>query len=228
MHPPYEIPPAVAARLVERRGRIHPFASIDPRRTALLVIDMQNAFCAPGMALHVPSAREVVDNINILAATARDVGATVVWLQMTVPTMADWPVFLDQLLAPEHGQRVQEELEPGSVGHALWPSLQVDTERDLFLRKRRFSALVQGSSDLGAELARRGMDTVVIAGTLTNVCCESTARDAAMLDYRVFMVADANAARTDADHATSLTNILQVFGDVRTTAEMVALLRRAD
>ena len=69
-----------------------------------------------------------------------------------------------------------------------------------------------------------GIDTVLVAGTKTNVCCESTARDAMMRDYKVVMVSDANGARYDEDHLAGLTSFFQSFGDVRTTEEVIGVL----
>jgi len=224
MHP-YRIPDALAERLMTRRGRLHPFESLDPLRTALVVIDMQDAFCVPGMPLEVPAARGIADNINALAHAVREAGGIVVWVSMTVPTLADWPVYLEQMLAPDLARDVQRSLQPGMPGHALWHGMAVDADKDLMLPKSRFSAFLPGSSDLAQRLRQRDIDTVLIAGTLTNVCCESSARDAAMQDFRVTMVSDANAARADTDHAVALDMFLQAFGDVRTTAEALALVR---
>ena len=81
-----------------------------------------------------------------------------------------------------------------------------------------------GNDLLGQLLAERGIDTVLITGTVTNVCCESSARDAATLGYRVVMVADANSARRDEDHNATLYTVYRTFGDVRTTDDVVALL----
>ena len=97
--------------------------------------------------------------------------------------------------------------------------------RDLFVTKNRYSAFLPTSSDLARQLRARGIDTVVIVGTLTNVCCESSARDAAMLDFRTFMISDANAARTDDEHLATLVTFIQTFGDVRSSDEMVGLLQ---
>jgi len=69
---------------------------------------------------------------------------------------------------------------------------------------------------------------VLVAGTLTNVCCESTARDAMMLDYRVVMVSDCNATLSDETHANSLNNFVVYFGDVMTTDETLSRLVPAD
>ena len=73
----------------------------------------------------------------------------------------------------------------------------------------------------------RHIESVMIVGTLTNVCCESSARDAAMMDFRTFMISDANAAVTDEAHQTTLVNFIQTFGDVRGTDEMIGMLQAA-
>ena len=75
-----------------------------------------------------------------------------------------------------------------------------------------------------ARLDERRIDTVLIAGTVANVCCESSARDASTLGYRVIMVADANAAVRDEDLNATLHTIYRSFGDVRPAAEVLALL----
>ncbi len=91
---------------------------------------------------------------------------------------------------------------------------------DLKVEKNRFSAFIQGSSDLDKLLKERGIDTVLVTGTVTNTCCESTARDAMMLNYKTVMVSDANAAATDDEHNATLANILRIFGDVMSTDEV--------
>jgi ureidoacrylate peracid hydrolase len=112
---------------------------------------------------------------------------------------------------------------PGAHGYEYYAELDIRPE-DLTVIKRRYSAFVQGSSDLDAILRARGIDTVVVVGTLTNVCCESTARDAMMLNYRLVFVSDGNAALSDAEHNAALTTVLRVFGDVASTDEVTALL----
>ena len=85
-----------------------------------------------------------------------------------------------------------------------------------------------GDDHLDAFLRARGIDTLIITGCLTDVCCESTARDAMMLNYRAIIVTDANAADTDADadHNAALTAFYTTFGDVMPTEMLVDLLGR--
>jgi ureidoacrylate peracid hydrolase len=223
MHPT-QFPAHVIDRIVERRGRLHGFESIDTARTALVIVDMQNVFCAPGAPVEVPQARDIVPNINRLARATREAGGLVVWVQMTMKSREEWALVLDNLLSAETGERVLAAIKPGSEGHALWPQMQPAPE-DLHVTKNRFSAFLPSSSDIAEQLRSRGIDTVIITGTLTNVCCESSGRDAAMMDFKAIMVSDANAALTDEAHLTTLTNFIQTFGDVRSTEEMIGLLQ---
>ena len=220
-----EFPPDFLDNILERRGRLNVFDCIEPQRTALLVVDMQNAWLRPGAAWEQPAARGIVPNVNRLARTARAVGSPVIWIQATHAAEGKdhWRIFFDNFTKPENRAAASLALTEGHPEHALYAGLDVDAG-DLFVRKLRFSPFIQGSSEIELLLRRRGIDTVVISGTRTNVCCESTARDAMMLDFRVFMVSDATAAATEREHLAGLMTVYQVFGDVRTTEEIVALL----
>ena len=225
MHPT-ALPDEIAERVRARRGKLHPFDRLVPRRTALVVIDMQNAFCAPGAAIEVPVARSIVPKVNRLAAAVRSSGGSVVWVRMTIKDATDWPVFLSALVDTGNSARILAELRPGSEGHKLWPECEA-MPADLVVPKNRFSAFLPSACDLTATLKSKGIEFVLIAGTLTNVCSESSARDAAMQDFKVTLVSDANAARSDAEHLASLITFIQSFGDVRTTDELIAMLRSA-
>lgn len=98
---------------------------------------------------------------------------------------------------------------------------------DLFAEKTASSAFFPGSCPLPSLLDERGITTVLITGTVTNVCCESSARDASTLGYRVIMVADANAAVRDQDHNATLHTIYRSFGDVRPAAEVISMIESA-
>jgi ureidoacrylate peracid hydrolase len=119
-----------------------------------------------------------------------------------------------------------EAFTPGADMHKLWPALEV-LPQDLIVRKSRFGAFAPGSSDLHAILSGRGVDTLIITGTATQVCCESTARDAMMLNYKVFFVADGNATFNDQEHNATLSAMAHTFCDVIATDAMVAMLEAA-
>jgi nicotinamidase-related amidase len=118
-------------------------------------------------------------------------------------------------------------MREGSEGQALWPGLDVRPD-DEIVRKYRFSAFLPGASDLPYRLRSRGFDTVLITGTVTNVCCESSARDAMMTNFRTVMVTDANAAMTMEEHRASLLAFYAIFGDVMDTDLVVQRLMRND
>ena len=92
------------------------------------------------------------------------------------------------------------------------------------VEKNRYSAFIQGSSKLADELRKRSLDTLLITGTVTNVCCESTARDAMMLNFKTVMITDGNAAMTDEDHNASLIGFYLIFGDIMSTDFAIACL----
>ena len=222
------IPAEIVARVTERAGRVHPFDQLDPAKTALVVIDMQNYFVKPGFQGEVPMAREVVPAINRLAAELRQRGGHVVWVKnATNDTRESWSVFHDWLMTPERRDRRYESMDVAHEGHALWHALDARPE-DAHIVKMRFSAFIQGSSDIAAHLRSRGIDTILVAGTATNVCCESSARDAMMLNFKVVMVADALATYTDAEHNAALSAFYGMFGDVQTVDEVLVSLTRSE
>jgi ureidoacrylate peracid hydrolase len=210
---------------LDRRGKAHIYADIDPRKTALIVVDLQNGFMDEEVAIaYVPTAVEIVPNVNRLAAAVRRAGGKVVWIKMTfdAATVASWSEYF-AMLTPAKRTRALANMAPGARGHELYPTLDVKPE-DEIVDKHRFSAFVQGSSDLPERLRAQGYDTVLITGTVTNVCCESSARDAMMLNFKTIMVSDGNAARTDAEHNATLASFYSVFGDVMDTDFLISRL----
>jgi ureidoacrylate peracid hydrolase len=219
------LPAYVAERIALRRNSLYAFERIDPTRTALVVVDLQNGFMAPGQPAEMPVARAVVPNVNRLAEATRKAGGTVVWIKHTYDqeTAQTWSVWRTSMIPGDWGRRMEEAFTPGNFGHELYASLKT-TPGDLVVLKRRFSALVQGSSGLDQIMRQKGIDTLLIVGTATNICCESTLRDGMMMNYKCIMVSDANATRTDEEHNATLAIVAVIFGDVRTTDEVVALL----
>jgi ureidoacrylate peracid hydrolase len=211
-------------RAMARRGRVAVYDAIEPAKTALLVVDLQNCFMKEGMPAEIDHARDIVPNVNRLAAATRAAGGAVFWIRNTFSeeTLTTWANWSGWFMTPELRERMIAEMSRGSEGHAIWPLLDVKPE-DAQVEKRRFSALIQGASDLEAQLRKTGVDTVIVVGTASHVCCESTARDAMMLGFKTFFATDANAAPTDADHNATLSALIQSFCDVRPTAEIVAL-----
>ncbi|MGI9616157.1 MAG: cysteine hydrolase family protein [Acidimicrobiales bacterium] len=219
------VPDSVRSTIADRRGRLRAHERSNPATTALLVVDMQNHFVADGGLSRVATAEGIIDNINRLAAAMRTAGGTVVWIYSTFTHdgRAAWRMFFGNFISPEREREVRSGLLEGSWGHRFHADLAIDPV-DPTVSKDRFSPFASGASTLHDTLERRGIDTVLVAGTMTNVCCDSTARDAMMLDYRATLIDDANAAHTDDAHVAALTTFATVFGDVISTDDAIAEL----
>lgn len=219
-----DIPQVVIDACIARRGKLHAYDSVSPETTALVVIDMQNSWVLDGhSALEIPETRDIIPNINRLAAAMRAAGGTVAWTQSTFPQAWTHAAYA-HFGAADWRQRIVDETAPGTFGFQLADAMDVGAD-DIVVTKTKPSAFIQGSSDLEARLRARGCDTLVITGTLTNACCESSARDAAALGFGNIFVADATATRSDAEHNATLTNLIQLVADVRLTDEVIDLLR---
>jgi nicotinamidase-related amidase len=212
----WRIEPREYARQEERRGRRHAFQQLVPSRTVLVVIDMipffvsQSAYC-----------RGIVPNVVHLADGLRAAGGLVAWV---VPgTEHRHPALAKEFFGDEIAELYRTSAGEGPPASRLWPAFKPHAA-DLIAEKTAFSAFFPDSCALPALLERQGIDTVLVTGTVTNICCESSARDANAAGFKVVMVADANAARRDQDHNAALHNIYRSFGDVRPTAEVLELL----
>jgi ureidoacrylate peracid hydrolase len=219
---------AALDRMTKRTGKLHPFDAIDPRKAALVVVDMQNYFCKPGDQGEVPKSRDIVPNINRLAADLRRRGGLVIWVRNgTRDTRDSWSNYHEFLHTPDRCDRRYAAMDVGGDGYEYWHLNDIRPE-DAQLTKTRYSAFIQGSSDIENLLRERGIDTLLIAGTATNVCCESTARDAMMLNFKVVMLSDGTATHNDEEHNAALSIFYGLFGDVQTVDEAVASLERGD
>ncbi len=127
-------------------------------------------------------------------------------------------MFFNNVVADDVRNRTMISLMPEK--QHVWPELVTSTE-DVIVIKNRYSAFISGSSSLEPMLRNYGIDTILIAGTKTNVCCESSARDAMMLDFKVVMVSDCCAALSNEEHLATLETFTQQFGDVMTWKEVI-------
>jgi len=220
--------PDVIEKLRSTRGRVHVFEDLDIRRTAHLIVDLQNGFMEPGAPVEVPIAREVVPQVNAISAAVRARGGQNIFLRMTIDaeSQSGWSNWFTYLHGRESAAATTEAFRRNTHYWQLWPQLQVK-DPDVAVEKTRFGAFVPGASPLHEVLQDRGIDTLIITGTLSNCCCESTARDAMQMNYKVIFVADANATWTDAAHNATLENMALLFADVMTTAEVLRAIETA-
>lgn len=219
-----DFPSWVVERVIARQGCLHPYDRLDAGSTALVIIDLQNYYTQPGFQGECAPARQTFAAVNRLAQSLRDAGGHVIWVQ-TCSDGADefWSHHHRQMLTPERSARRLKELSASHAGFRIAPGLDV-APGDATVVKRCYSALAPGSSNLDEVLREKGVGTVLIAGTVTNVCCESTARDAMMMDYATIMVADTLSAVTPFEHEHALNNWMLFFGDVLDSEEVVSRL----
>lgn len=159
--------------------------TVGPERTALVNLDMQNCFVY-GSPFSAPDGQAVLDRINRVVATCRAAGILVIHASHVLrPDGSNTGVLGD--IAPLVKQGF---IAKGSETAALHSRLVVEP-RDILLEKPRFGAF--HGTDLELILRSRGIDTLIVTGLATNVCCETTAREATVRDFRVFFLRDGTA-----------------------------------
>ncbi|MER5173738.1 cysteine hydrolase [Thioclava sp. GXIMD2076] len=226
MHNIKMTPASLARGKHNRNGRDHAFETIDPSRTAHIIVDLQNGFMEEGAVSEVPVARDIVPNVNDLSRAVRAAGGVNIFLRYTYDPdeKKQWNSWYGSMLGTPFSEGLKKGFTAGEHDHALWPGLDV-AEGEAILDKTRFSGFIQGTCDLQRVLEDLDIDTVLITGTVTNCCSEATARDAHQLSYKVIFISDGNAALNDDEHNGSLDSLYPVYADIRSTKEVVGLLQ---
>lgn len=186
--------------------------SLDPKTTALVLIDLQKGITSHSTAPH--TAPEVIANAVRIADRCRAAGATVILVR--VAFAADGS---DRLRMPTDAQF------PTAPPAADWSEIVPEVgpkPGDLVVTKRQWGAFY--GTDLELHLRRRGIKTIVIGGISTNFGVESTARDAWERAFAMVFVEDAMAAMSGEAHAFAIANIFPRLGHVRSTSDVVKAL----
>jgi nicotinamidase-related amidase len=199
--------------------------AVVPERTALVNVDMQNCF-VEGSPISAPDGRAVLDRINRLAAVCRAAGIMVIHTSHVLRPDGSNMGVLGEIVPPVKGGI----LNKGAESAALHRGLVVDS-RDILLEKPRFGAF--HGTDLELILRTHGIDTVIISGIATSVCCETTAREATVRDFHVFFLSDGTATggmgnvSADEIQKATLTTLGFLFAQVLTVDEMGQKISRA-
>lgn len=199
-------------RVIDPHNR-HQLA-LNPERAALLVIDMQNDFLCDGAPLFTEGGRAVVPNLKRLVAACRDARIPVIY---TVHVHDD-PLRDGGMTAvwwPELQNR--EALVAGTAGAAVYPEL-APAPGEKIVHKHRYSAFY--NTDLEVVLRGLRIEDLIVTGLMTNICCESTARDGFFRDFRIFFLADGTGSVSEELHLGSLRALGYAFASVRTVDEM--------
>jgi nicotinamidase-related amidase len=215
MHHPSGIPEKIVRKVIARRGRLHAFESIEARRTAFVVIDLDTATVGAS-----EECQRLVPRVNELAAAVRIAGGVVAWVTSHMPVM---PRHFAAIVGDELATKYFNDGQRDGAGTILWHELDTSTH-DLVAVKSGASAFFPGKCNLKEQLDHVGIDTLLIAGAVTNICCESSARDAVEFEYKVIMVSDVLSGQAHGLHDATLATFYRIFGDVRPSGEVVELL----
>ena len=189
--------------LVAPAYQVHDELEIDPRTTALIVVDMQNDFCRPNGALFVPEAPQTFNAIRHLLTLARGAGMPVVftqdWHDEEDPEFAIWG---RHAVGGTWGAEIVDELKPEPGEHVV--------------RKVRYDGFY--GTHLDHLLKLKGAQTLVICGTVANICVHYTAASAALRWYRVVVPVDAISALTPFDKVSTCHQVASLFTGLLTRA----------
>lgn len=199
--------------------------ALRPERTALLTIDLQYLF-VDGYPSSAPDGPATLARINHLARVCRSAGIVIVHTRHVL--RGDGAN--TGILATLHPPIRNGLLSPTSAATAWHHTLEI-APSDLLLDKPRYGAF--HGTDLELILRGFGIDTIIIAGIATNICCDTTAREAAMRDFRVLFLSDGTATMGATGHspqavqAATLATMDDAFGQVLSIAEVVAKIQQA-
>jgi nicotinamidase-related amidase len=189
---------------------------LDPKASALLVIDMQRFFLDGSSHAAMPEGVDAIPRINTLIKAYRNNDAPVIFTRHVHPEGSD----------------------PGTMGKwwndVMWegdPLLEIDPkldrrEEDKVITKQRYDAFL--NTDLEEHLRSRGVTQVVITGVMTNLCCETTARTAYCRDFEVFFVHDCTGTSSEKMHNATLRNLVYGFAILLSSDEVLGSLGRGE
>lgn len=216
---PSGIKQSIVDRVVQRRGRLHAFPSLDPAKTALVVVDLDT-----GTVTRVDDEIKVfVPQINDLARALRAAGGVVAWVTTPIGKASKrFQAIYGEKLAGMY----ETEGAKNGVARTIWHGLDAQAA-DVYATKRGASAFFPGKCDLHEKLQARGIESILIVGAVTNVCCEASARDACELEYEVTLVSDCMWGHKDGQHEATLATFYRNYGDVRPSDDVIQLLGSA-
>lgn len=191
----------------------------DPQWASLLVVDVQNDFVSPqGSAAKrgedVSAAQAVVPRLVRLIEEARRIALPIIYVKTTHSEWTDSPSWIYR----KSQEKALTTCREGSWGAEFYDGISPRPDERVVI-KHRYSAFI--NTDLNTVLKAKGIESVLVTGVATNVCVETTARDAYMFDYYVMLVEDCAAAYDARLHENTLENIRRNFGLVASSEEIV-------
>lgn len=202
---------------------------VAPGHTALIVIDVQNDFCAPGGMMDqegfdLGDAQAMADRLPPLISAARAAGVLVVFVRNVYSSEHNFylsDTWLEQASRARAGSYTTRSVCMADSWEGDFYGAVRPEPRDPIVSKHRFNAF--RNTDLDTILRANGIRTTVFTGVATNVCVETSARDAFMHDYYVVFTTDGTATYAREDHEATLRNIERYFGELANVAELEAV-----
>lgn len=197
----------------ELRGR--DFFTISPKKIALLVIDMQNTFVAEGAVFEAPNGRAIIPKIEEIVTYCRGNSIPVIW------TRSDHSPPGGGLIVVKHPIiKYQKEVWKGTKSFEYYPNMIQPLAEEHQIVKHKYDAFI--GTDLDMVLKNLGVDTVIICGVFTEVCCESTARAAFFRDYKMVFLGDATAGSDPKTQDDTVMRMHIFYGRAMKTSEAIA------
>ena len=216
-----------------RIAHVEPLATLEnkvrPAHTALLVIDVQNDFCADDGIMaqegfDVSEAQAMADRLPAILSAARAAGVLVVFVRNVYSSEHNFylsDAWLEQASRKRDGSYTRRPVcQDGTWEGDFYGGVRPEPG-DPVVTKHRFNDF--RNTDLDTILRAHGVRTIVMTGVATNVCVETTARDGFMRDYYVVFTDDGTAAYAEEDHQATLRNIDRFFGQVVQLADLQAI-----
>lgn len=193
-------------------------SSVDPKETALMVIDVQNDFCHKDGSLarqgiDVSHADNMIPALTYLIDQARLFHVPIIFVRTIHETSTDSATWVRRL----RGKSQADLCRKGTWGSEFYKI--TPASEDIIVTKHRYSAFIH--TRLDSILRTLNIKNILMSGVSTNVCVESTARDGFMLDYDVVFLSDCTAAFSKEAHEMTLTNINQFFGTVADSNQVI-------
>ncbi len=191
------------------------------KNVALIVVDMQNMWVHPNGARYLPMSEEILPEIKRVLTFCHASHIPVLYLYTTKrKDLADAGIFADLKPMTHQADDPWSNFE-SAKGAEFYESIKPLSE-DIVIKKFRYSGFY--GTELENILRKLGRDTIAISGVATNVCCDSTARDGAMRDFKVIFLSDCNAAFTMEEQEATLKNFSRHFGIVMSSEDFIKRL----
>ena len=195
---------------------------MQPLKTALIVVDVQNDFCHDQGAFSkrkadLSQAQKILPSLRSLIEKCRKSKVPIIFIRTFHSVWTNSPSWLGRMGGTAEKIPVCRPNSWGAEFYEVKPE-----EGDYIVTKHRYSAFV--GTDLALVLRSRGIETILVTGVVTNVCVETTARDGFNHDFNVVLVEDCCGAFSPDEHAATLKNISQYFGTVANSKAIMEIL----